>query len=111
MTLAERTILLLLEAAPNNCVSTSNLQLVCGVLSKRYRWNLETSPGRLGRILAGLVGLYVTHGSYGFRLDEGGRAELANMHRHQGAFCTKLRAVASTITTSSIGKRSCHATL
>ena len=36
MVLVERMVLLLIEMAPNNCMSESNLQLVCSVMNKRH---------------------------------------------------------------------------
>jgi hypothetical protein len=111
MILAERMVLLLLEQTPGN-VAASDLQYVMSVLDKRYGLCLETRPGRTGRMIANLVGLYIAHGPNGFRLDEGGRAELAAIHRAQAPFCRKFNRVASDITTRMNHTRSrCNAAL
>ena len=40
MVLVERMVLLLIEMAPNNCMTESNLLLVCSVMNKRHGLHL-----------------------------------------------------------------------
>ena len=91
MVLVERMVLLLIEMAPNNCMTESNLQLVCSVMNKRHGLHLGSGLEHFDQLLGSLNELYIERGPYGFRLGEGGRAELEEIHRRQAPFCRKFK--------------------
>jgi hypothetical protein len=105
-------VLLLIEMAPNNCMTEANLQLVCNVMNKRHGLQLGSGLDHFHQMLNSLNELYIERGPYGFRLDEGGRAELEEIHRRQAPFCCKFKTVASPIINRTVPPRSCsHATV
>ena len=107
MVLVERMVLLLIEMAPNNCMTESNLQLVCSVMNKRHGLHLGSGLQHFDQLLGSLNELYIERGPYGFRLGEGGRAELEEIHRRQVPFCRKFKSVASPIINRNVPPRSC----
>ena len=107
MIVAERMVLLLIEMAPNNCMSGTDLQLVCSVMNKRHALQLGKGLECFDQLLRSLDVLYIERSPYGFRLSEGGRAELEDIHRKQAPFCRKFRSVVNPIINRSIPQRSC----
>ena len=107
MVLVERMVLLLIEMAPNNCMTESNLLLVCSVMNKRHGLQLGNGLDHFHQMLNSLNELYIERSPYGFRLGEGGRAELEEIHRRQAPFCRKFKAVVSPIINRTVPPRSC----
>lgn len=89
MNLVDRMVLLVLENASNNCVTEDNLQLVLSVMNRRYGLRIEHILEHFDIVLARLSDLYIEKSLYGYRLGDGGRAELLDLHLQQDQFCRK----------------------
>ena len=106
MMLMERMILLLLEASADHGMAEANLLSVCLVIKKRYGLLMENSLSRFDAVLNGLTVTYVDRGSTGYRLNDGGMAELRDIHRRQDVFCSRFSKIAASIFNRTIASRS-----